>query len=594
MLFCALLSLPSWGQRTGTGSRPGGGTRPSPATNRNAVPVKAPQAAPNAALSVPTAKNASQEGDVEFRSETVLVQVPVVVTDKSGNHIHDLKKADFHVFENGKEQTISAFDEVVAHGNRLPTPAPLPVATFTNVVANSTQPLSVTVVAIDEVNTPFLDQAYARKELIKYLAANLDSTRPVALVLITSKGLQVVHSLTSDTATLLDTLKKISGQTHDMQNVDTETQVAAATGTNLFALSPASMTQDGLQNFISQGDIDYSQFKQENAIETTLNAFLGLAWTLSGVPGRKSVLWATGSFPFFMDSPGSLPGDRLSVLYERTMQALNDAEVAIYPIDARGLVNYSPVADASISRLQHGAAGAQQLSGRAWLHTMTLDTLNDFAEVTGGRAFYNTNDLAGAFKRAADDGSDYYMLGYYLDTKNTKPGWRQLKVKLDRKEVDIRARQGFLVTNVTMNPQLTRDQDMSFALTSPFEATGLPIMVQWKGESDPKDKTPDNQNKKEVEFVVHVARNALTIEGTHNEYNVDFMAVAASKNAVAGNVGQNVKGSLSPPDLEKIRNSGLGYHNVIDLAPGTYSVRFVVRDNLSGRLGSITAPLTVN
>jgi len=447
------------------------------------------------------------------------------------------------------------------------------------------------------VNTPFLDQAYARKELIKYLANNLDTSQPIGLVLINTKGLKVLQGLTSDSSSLVSTLKKLSGETPDMQNVDTDTLVAAATtsdGLNLFSPSPVATTQDGIQNFISQGDVDYAQFKQEDAIETTLNAFLGLAWTLSGIPGRKTVIWATGSFPFFMDSPAALPGGRISVLYERTMQALNDSQVAIYPVDVRGLVNYSPIADASLSQLQHGNAASQQLSGRAWLHTMTLDTLNEFAEVTGGRAFYNTNDLAGAFKRAVDDGSSYYMLGYYLDTKNTKAGWRQLKVKLDRKDVQIRARQGFLVTNVTMNPQLTRDQDMSFALTSPFEATGLPIMVQWKGQGDPQNKTADNQNKKEVEFVVHVARNALTIEGTHNEYNVDFMAVAASKNTVAGNIGQNVKGSLTPPDLEKIRSSGLGYRNVIDLAPGTYSVRFVVRDNLSGRLGSITAPLTVN
>jgi VWFA-related protein len=549
-------------------------------------------------MSSPNAKHADQEGDVEFRSETVLVQVPVVVTDKSGNHLHDLKKEDFHVFENGKEQSVSAFEEIVAHGNHVPTPAPLPTGTFTNVVANTSQPLSLTVVAIDEVNTPFLDQAYARKELIKYLGNNLDTTQPMGMVVISSKGLKVIQGVTSDSAALVNTLKKLSGQTPDMQNVDADTLVAAATtvnGTNLFATTPASLTQDGVQDFISQGDVDYAQFKQEDAIETTLNAFLGLAWTLSGVPGRKTVIWATGSFPFFMDSPASVPGGRLSILYERAMQALNDSQVAIYPVDVRGLVNYSPIADASLSHLPQGNGATQQLSGRSWLHTMTLDTLNEFAEVTGGRAFYNTNDLAGAFKRAVDDGSSYYMLGYYLDTKSTKSGWRQLKVKVDRKDIEIRARQGFLVTNVTMNPQLTRDQDINFALTSPFEATGLPIMVQWKSVTDPKEKTPDNADKKEVEFIVHVARNALTIEGTHNEYNVDFMAVAATKsNTPAGTIGQNVKGSLTPPDVDKLRNSGMGYRNVLDLAPGTYSVRFVVRDNLSGRIGSITAPLTVN
>ncbi len=598
-------SLCAWTQRTG------GGGRPTPPTSRpgSAGPpprsVGSPIGSGNSlnAIVPPNAHHADDEGKVEFRSQTILVQVPTVVTDKSGNHIHNLKKEDFQILENGKEQSISAFEEVVASNTR-PTPLKVPTGEFTNVLANTQQPLSLTVLAIDTVNTPFLDQAYARKELLKYLSENVNPAQPLGMVVIGGNGMKIVQGLTTDSAKLVASLKKISGATPDMQNVDVDTQATAAAGETIPGysgvtaptpglLGPGAIadTAGALQEFIGEGDLQYAQFKQQDAIETTLRAFQGLAWSLSGIPGRKTLIWVTGSFPFYMDSPAALPGGWLSSLYERTMQALNDAKMSIYPVDARGLVNYMPAADATRRNRPSGPAAVQSVNARAWLHQTTLDTLNEFAEVTGGRAFYNTNDLAGAFKRAEEDAASYYMLGYYLDTRNTKAGWRQLKVKVDQKSVEVRARQGFLVTNTTMNPELTREQDIAFATTSPFEATGLPILVQWKPETEPKKKA---DNKKEVGFVVHVARNNLAVEGIHNEFNVDFLAIAEKSGKNAATVGQTVKGALTPANLERLKSSGMGYSNVLDLEPGAYAVRFVVRDNLSGRIGSVTAPLVVN
>src|SRR5262249_4595825 len=127
------------------------------------------------------------------------------------------------------------------------------------------------------------------------------------------------------------------------------------------------------------------------------------------------------------------------------------------------------------------------------LQASSLDTLRDFAAMAGGLAFYNTNDLAGSFRKAADDASSYYVLRYYLDTHNDKPGWRSLKVKVDKPGGEICARNGFFVTNATMNPKL-----------------------------------------------------------------------------------------------------GVTYHNTMVLSPGQYTVKMVVRDNLSGKVGSLSAPLTVN
>jgi VWFA-related protein len=587
-----LLVVPlSTAQRKAPGS--GGGVRNAPART-NTAPAGTPHSAVTG--SAPSPQHAEQESDVEFRSETVLIQVPAVVTEKSGAHVHNLTRDDFQVFENGKLQKISSFEEVITDNSPFKV-LPATPGEFTNLSIEAGKPRSVVVIALDTVNTPFLDQAYARQQLVKYLGNNLDSGQALAMVIITSRGLKVIQGLTSDPKNLLAAMKKLSGEIPAMQNIDTDARVAANDTFGLYS-TPFSITQSSLDDFVREGDILYAQFQQENAIETTMKSFLSLAWSLSGIPGRKTLIWATGSFPFYMDSPSALPGGRTAEVYERAMQALNDAEVSVYPVDVRGLVNFMPGADAS-QRAATGTAFAQQISGRAWLHNSTLDTLRDFAETTGGRAFYNSNDVAGGFRRATDDASSYYMLAYYLDTHNTKPGWRELKVKLEKKGYEVRARKGFLVTNTTMNPELTRQADVDFALLSPFEATGLRVIAQWLDQSAaPAAGNSVDLQKKKIGFALTVPSNSLTVEGIRNQIDVDFAAVALKDSKKpdppADNFGRTVKATLGPENLEKLRTSGMTYKNALDLAPGSYKVRFIVRDNFSGRIGSVTAPLVVN
>src|ERR1700678_4379462 len=262
-------------------------------------------------------------------------------------------------------------------------------------------------------------------------------------MIITSRGLKIVQGLTGDPAQLLQILKKASGETPAMQGVNIDAQAsAAAEGVTDAPLITASDPGSAMHAFIEDGDTVYAQFQQQNAIETTMNAFLEIAWSLSGVPGRKSLIWATGGSPFEISSPAQLPGPGyLAPLYERTMQALAAAQISVYPVDVRGLVENTSAAVASGS----GPKLANQIGNLAHFQQSTIDTLNEFADMTGGKAFYNTNDLASSFKRAADDASSYYLANYYLDTNNNHAGWRNLKVKVARKDAEVRARKGFFV-----------------------------------------------------------------------------------------------------------------------------------------------------
>jgi VWFA-related protein len=590
LLFALVLSLPfSVVAQTRGG---GGGTRTYTQPGSDARNAAVLGNGNNGDLSTRHLGSANDEPKVEFRSESVLIQVPVVVTNKSGDHIHGLSKEDFSVFENGKPQTVSTFEELTASSGKLAAPV-VPAGQFRNLALDGPQPRNVVVIALDTVNTPFLDQAYGRQELVKFLARNVDSGQVLALMLITSHGLRVVQGLTGDPAHLAEALKKAGAESPALDTLSSDAQESVIGGGPQFGQSQGAVGGDpvlaGLDNFLKYGDSVEAQFMQQNAIETTMNAFLGIAWSLSGVPGRKSLIWATGGFPFAMDSPSTVPGGYLSQLYERTMLALNEAQVSVYPVDIRGLVNTSIFADAKRSGSVTGLNASRQLSNRQWLQQAKVDTLNDFADMTGGKAFYNTNDLAGSFKRAADDGASYYLVGYYLDTHNNKPGWRKLQVKLDKKDVEVRSRTGFFVTNATMNPLISRDRDMTNALHSPIEGTGVPVAVKWIGVSTEGDK-------RKAVFMAQMAAGSLSFDPAgHDQLNFDFAAVAFDdKGKEAGQAAQTFARAIPPDQLASVRTNGVGFRNVLELAPGKYTVRFVVRDNITGKVGSVTAPLTVN
>ncbi len=400
-IFCSVAALTSNAMAQGRGSS--GPRYVNPANDaRNAAVLGKGN---NIDTLIVHPNSAEDEARVEFRTQSIFVQVPVVVAERSGKHLHGLNKGDFTVVENGKPVVVSQCEEVTA--DRTPISAPsLAPGQFRNLVLDGPQPRNIVLIVLDTVNTPFLDQPYGRKELVKFLAHNLNSGQVLSLMLLTSHGLKVVQGLTGDPALLMKALKKVSGEISDQEIVSTEAQADAVTGDMpITVFSPYANPISAIQSFVEYGDAIEAQFLQQNAIETTMNAFLGIAWSVSGVPGRKSLIWATGGLPFSIDSPATVPGGRLSVLYERTMLALNQAQVSIYPVDIRGLVNSSIFAEGNRRDAVTGLNASRMLTNRAWLQESKLDSLNDFADMTGGKAFYNTNDVAGSFQRASDDAS---------------------------------------------------------------------------------------------------------------------------------------------------------------------------------------------
>jgi VWFA-related protein len=584
-----LLTTSVLAQRSGGGGSRGGSPGPGLPTSWDSV------AHSNTFGEVVKPTTASDEGKLKFKTETILIQVPVVVTDKKGNHLRGLTKDDFLISEDNKDQKISTFEEFVATSTRISAPVRQPNS-YSNLAIAGKEPRAVTVIAIDEVNTPYLDQAIGRHELVKYLANNINTNQVLALMIITSGGVKVVQGLTGDPDQLLQVLKKVSGEMPQNQGTSVDNQANAALGSipgipDIGPTTSITLNLEAAQAFQDYTDTLAGQFQQSRAIEITLNSFLGIAWSLSGVPGRKSILWLTSGFPFVISAPDVVPGN-LAPLYERMMKALTDGQISVYPVDVRGITTRWGEGEARPTDAAFPGARSTttQRNNRSWFIADTYQSLDEIADMTGGKAFYNTNDLAGSFKRSADDSSSYYLLGYYLDTKNNRAGWRNLKVGVRGKDVEVRARKGFFVTKATIQPETTRDYDLQAALSSPIEATGVPVTLKWTGISGEGDK-------KKASFLVQIAANGVSIEGG-DRLNFD---VAVTAYQLHGNqdkpvltFGQTVDTALTPQQLPSVQTNGITVSKAMDIAPGQYAVRLVVRDSATGRIGSVTAPLTVN
>jgi VWFA-related protein len=539
-------------------------------------------------------KDKESNSEVKFTSRTALVLVPTLVTDKSGNHLRGLKKEDFTVLENGAKQKIATFEEITSDAHRLSRPKN--PNEFSNLLAGGPSNRRITLVVLDLINTPFMAQANARKDLLKYLTQSVDQREPTALYTLTRSGIHVVHDFTIDPRVLVAALHKVKGDLFQM--VDSPEEVEAVTGSaspdGSAGVDPGIVQSeaDKIQAMIEDAELNFQSFEQRLAITYTLQGMQQVAQALAGFPGRKSLIWAGGGFPFSVsDNTMQLaPAGRDSLsdvlpMYEHTWQLLNDAQISLYPVDVKGLETLT-TPNASIRN-----PGKNYARNMSWKDLDTEATLQTFASMTGGRAYYNSNDLVKGFRDAVNDSAEYYMLGYYLDRSKTKSGWRKLAVKVRRDHVEVRARSGFFVTNATIDPENSRNSDISSALQSPLNYTSLGLVARWD-----KIEAGKEPGKKHVNYEMRLAADpGLINDADNNHVALEFVALAktAEGKQVDHPVGYKIEDHLTSEKLSAIRQNGVGYRGALDLAPGEYTVRFVVRDNLSGRVGSVAAPLKV-
>lgn len=493
----------------------------------------------------------AQEAPV-IKVTTRQVQVSVIVHDKKGKLVTDLTKDDFSLYDKGQEQKIGYFAKDaprtapysgVVPGvvtNRPPAPA----------AGESPAIPATTVVLLDGINTRFQDRASAERALMQFLGG-LKPGDPVGIYLLT------------------DTLKFLR------------------------AGNPEVMRRY-LDDFMTRSTSIVINFQRERVF-TTLGALQTIAVNLAGIPGRKNLVWLTDGFPALSGLTGSgRPGRNYESFDEdirRAVLALDHAEVAIYPVDARGMVSVvdmSPSNDASMpamsrrrSRAMDGAAKTNIVNSEA--------TMNDVAERTGGRAFMGSNDLSGFIQEAISDTRVTYTLAYSPTHNEWDGRFREIKLKVNRPGLEIRYRKGYFAYPEQIT-DATRAASLAAALDSPMDASGVGLMARLLDA--PTKENPQTR----MQFVVDI--HDLSFHQDQGQWIADLDTTLLTRDNQGAELSRRVDpvhASLKQEDYDKAQKNGvISLTAKFETPAKATRVKLVVRDLATGLMGSVELPVGVS
>lgn len=538
-----------------------------------------------------------------IRVSTRMVLVDVVVTDKQGNPVPGLHADDFTVEENGKAQKIATF---AAAEEMQPAPA-LPAGLYSNRAQYRSPGGPITVMLLDVVNTAFSDQAYARRQMLKFVQEQYKPGQRMAIFTLTG-SLNELQDFTSDPQVLYSALERFQPQPQHFTSPGAPTTSAsnasgmgnAMVSTNA-TTTPASDATSSLSPVVAQEitnaeaelqgfESAQTAYAEEQRTVLTLQALDSLGRILGGLPGRKNIIWVTGNLPFSLipenrdltdaELAEDLPsrtihsGDehaagnfaatfRTSHAEEirETAARLASAQVAIYPVDARGL---------------------------------TISTSNDSQEVmremareTGGRAYVNQNEIKFGVQRAFQDDEATYTLGYYPENRKWDGKYRTVKVKTKREGVELQFRRGYYAFDPTQWKGYSPQQEVVSALNEIAPST----LVGFTARVLPPSVNPAH-GKVGVDFLVDASTLSAEDVSDGKKLNVAFYAAIYSpQGKMLGQRSQKVERAFPSDVYKQIVEKGMLLHMDLDAQPGGAQVRLAVQDNKTGLVGTINAPL---
>jgi VWFA-related protein len=531
-----------------------------------------------------------------MRVTTSLVVVDVVVYDKEGNHVRDLTAGDFTLLDRGKPQKISVFsDEDVAQAEAAEAPLPpsLPPGVFTNRPEFHRPEGPPVVLLLDGLNTAMSDQISAHDLMLKYLRTQLREGQRTAILSL-HESLALLQDFTTDPKFLIAALER--------DKVGTSNELSGSGIQELTPLEAETLLPEMLRR-IDALNQSRAADSTDMRVRITLAALRSIARALDGLPGRKNLVWVSSVFPFNLQ-PGTGEYSDAERNYEddirHTAALLASARVAVYPVDARGLYG-GGAADLgshglvqTVRNRRNPMTVEQQLANSPEAIVDSHETMQDLAKETGGMALYNENDVDRAVALSAADGERYYTLGYYPQAGNWDGKFHRIEVKIDRKDLKVRHRNGYFAVDVqrpvaTGNEEQREHQayeELRAALADPLPATQVTFRVHIP------DVEPAAKEQVQVQFLVDAP--GISFDGTEKgapHCNLDFMAAAVTPDGkVAASDGRTVDARLKPEQYARVRQNGLPFSIELSVPPGSYSLRLAVRDNRTGLIGTLTVP----
>lgn len=579
-----------------------------------------------ACVSAYAGQSPSLESSPTIHSTSELVVVDVVATDAQQNPIHHLSASDFMISEDGHPQTIKVFEEhdadMKAPQPPMPKFQPGKFTNFSPAPANG----ALNILLLDKLNTPMAAQSVVRDQVLKYLKEAPGGTR-IAIFALTTQ-LRLLQGFTSD-PTLLRSLvegkRGLPGGSPMMTNSVSGDQPG---GDNLMM----DTTADALGNTPDAGTVlaNLQQFEAEQQsfqltlrAGYTLDALNQLARYLSGLPGRKNLIWFSGSFPISILPDENLQDPFAAVATEedefrQTVNLLARSQVSVYPIDARGLMTEPSMSAANSDRnYVKNPGAAMKDEGKFFQQTGNEhSTMTQMADATGGKAFVDDNDLKAAIGKAIESGSNYYTVAYAPANQNQDGNFRKVEVKVDRPGVKLAYRRGYFADEPGSAAQHDEVQSAGTDQT-PYSAMRAAML---RGAPDPEqilfiaDVRPSTSDAEPTLMPGNLA--APKIAGPYRRYIVTFIANPKDMDCTATLDGEHhcvmefltyvydvdgvlintqtngINAGFSPARYASFLKSPLTYRQQISVpAKGEYYLRLGMRDDNADHVGALELPV---
>jgi VWFA-related protein len=586
----------------------------------------------------PATAQAAASQAPKIQSRVSIVSLDIVITDSSGHPIHGLKSSDFTLLENGQKMTPQSFEEHRADQSQPTAPAPkmtLPANTFTNFTpAPDHGPINV--LLLDTLNTPVGDQPVIRRQMLDYLKNMPDGTRMAVFGL--SNQLLMLQSFTSDPALLKAALSQ-KAPTRQSQLLRTAHD-ADADQDALLLLSGGGGS-DSMVMSLQEFQAETSSEQTTVRIQDTIEAMNELARYLSSFPGRKNLIWFSGSFP--LNVAGNFPqnygpnilqtnrfGSAVQTDFEDDLKAASDllarAQVAVYPIDGRGIfTNPATMATESGSSMTNPIQnGRPSTGGNAQAIAFSKNetsfqaqteeehgTMDHMADQTGGMAQYSTNDLKAAVQQAIDNGSNYYTVTYPPADRKWDGSFHSIHVTTGQSGAHLLYRRGYFADDPQAIVSGHKLQVRGGAMHTAMVRGGPdPAQIVFKVKVDAptgtetsllKDNLPDakKMNPPYRHYTIWYAadmRRVLftpTPDGIYHGTLEYMTKVYDTEGAVMNTVTNVAHANLTAEKYQALLKQGLYVRQDIDApAKGEYFLRIGMHDPASDHVGAVEVPLS--
>jgi VWFA-related protein len=569
-----------------------------------------------------------------FRANVRRVLVDVVVTNAKDEPVTGLPREAFQVFEDGQPQTLASFDEHAGLPDMSALQAKLPPNTFSNLPLVKSGD-TANILLLDALNTQMSDQSYVHAQMIKYIKEIRPGTRLAVFTL--GARLRFVQGFTGDPAVLMAAVngQKSAGNPQLSPLLQTSSQVDAdnrlVAQIQEMALSSGSLQIQASANALREFQQENTSSQTDVRIQTTLEAMQQLARYLQGIPGRKNVIWFSGSFPISIFGNFSLEGQGQAATSNRsstnsmrqyqdevarTANLLAAAQIAIYPIAAKGVApdrmyDFSGPQPPKIASAQQMIQyqGAELQAGSTDRNA-GFASMDELARDTGGEA-YKLNDLNDELDHVLNHGTHYYSVSYSPTNKNMDGELRHIEVKVSGGSYQLSYRRGYYAKDETLE-QVAESKSKSKSMGDPLrplmdhgtpDSTAIVYTMRVLPASPQPDpsapRAGDNENLKwpitryTVDFTV--SPDHLTLEPAADGVrhgNLEVTLLGYDRDGKPLNWMVRVLQLTVPPDRYAAAQArGLSFTLEIDVPAADVYLRSGVYDQGSSKAGTLEIPL---